>query len=129
LCPVTLAGFLGPQTREEQCDLDFFWLGGWPGYLLCFCFHWPAVVEFGPLMITAEWLRTRPRCGYSLRQQLAVGQLQWPQFARGRGCYFGGFVVINLWNKLWDFASNSAYSFLFFSAWLPWRLTAGAVIC
>ncbi|APD47155.1 MULTISPECIES: cyclic nucleotide-binding domain-containing protein [unclassified Synechococcus] len=119
--PVTLAGFLGPQTRESSVTLNFFWAWWWPGYLLLFVFIgrlWCAVC---PFMITAEWLR-RASLWLFPRQQLP-----WPtQWLNRWGAWvlFGGFVVIYLWEKLWDLP-NSAY----LSAWLLLAITAGAVIC
>ncbi len=119
--PVTLAGFLGPQTRDSSITLNFFWAWWWPGYLLLFVFIgrlWCAVC---PFMITAEWLRR-----FSLwlfpRQQL-----HWPtQWLNRWGAWilFGGFVVIYLWEKLWDLPHHA-----YLSAWLLLAITAGAVIC
>ncbi|MBE9109214.1 cyclic nucleotide-binding domain-containing protein [Nodosilinea sp. LEGE 07298] len=118
--PVTLAGFLGPQTRDSSVTLNFFWAWWWPGYLLLFAFIgrlWCAVC---PFMITAEWLRR-----FSLwlfpRQQLP-----WPTRWLNRwGAWvlFGGFVVIYLWEKLWDLPHHA-----YLSAWLLLAITAGAVI-
>lgn len=119
--PVTLAGFLGPQTRDSSVTLNFFWAWWWPGYLLFFVFIgrlWCAVC---PFMITAEWLR-RASLWLFPRQQLP-----WPtQWLNRWGAWalFSGFVVIYLWEKLWDLP-NSAY----LSAWLLLAITAGAVIC
>lgn len=119
--PVTLAGFLGPQGRDSSVTLNLFWAWWWPGYLLFFVFIgrlWCAVC---PFMITAEWLRR-----FSLwlfpRQQLP-----WPtQWLNRWGAWvlFGGFVVIYLWEKLWDLPHHADLS-----AWLLLAITAGAVIC
>ncbi len=119
--PVTLAGFLGPQTRDSSVTLNFFWAWWWPGYLLLFAFIgrlWCAVC---PFMITAEWLR-RLSLWLFPRQQLP-----WPSRWLNRwGAWvlFGGFVVIYLWEKLWDLPHHA-----YLSAWLLLAITAGAVIC
>jgi len=119
--PVTLAGFLGPQTRESSITLNFFWAWWWPGYLLLFVFIGRLWCAICPFMITAEWLRR-----FSLwlfpRQQLP-----WPTRWLNRwGAWilFGGFVVIYLWEKLWDLPHHA-----YLSAWLLLAITAGAVIC
>ena len=118
--PVTLAGFLGPQTRDSSIMLNFFWAWWWPGYLFLFVFvgrFWCAVC---PFMITAEWLRR-----LSLRL-FPRQQLPWPTRWLNRwGAWvlFGGFVVIYLWEKLWDLPHHA-----YLSAWLLLAITAGAVI-
>ncbi len=119
--PVTLAGFLGPQTRDSSVTLNLFWAWWWPGYLLLFAFIgrlWCAVC---PFMITAEWLRR-----FSL-WMFPRQQLSWPtQWLNRWGSWilFGGFVVIYLWEKLWDLPHHA-----YLSAWLLLAITAGAVIC
>lgn len=119
--PVTIAGFLGPQTRDSSITLNLFWAWWWPGYLLLFVFIgrlWCAVC---PFMITAEWIRR-----FSLwlfpRQQL-TWNTQWLN-RWGAWLLFGGFVAIYLWEKLWDLPHHAALS-----AWLLLAITAGAVIC
>jgi polyferredoxin len=118
--PVTVAGLLGPQTRDSSVTLNFFWAWWWPGYLLLFAFVgrlWCAVC---PFMITAEWLR-RLSLWLFPRQQLP-----WPTRWLNRwGAWvlFGGFVVIYLWEKLWDLPHHA-----YLSAWLLLAITAGAVI-
>lgn len=118
--PVTIAGFLGPQTRDSSITLNLFWAWWWPGYLLLFVFIgrlWCAVC---PFMITAEWIRR-----FSLwlfpRQQL-TWNTQWLN-RWGAWFLFGGFVAIYLWEKLWDLPHHAALS-----AWLLLAITAGAVI-
>ncbi|WP_017301603.1 cyclic nucleotide-binding domain-containing protein [Nodosilinea nodulosa] len=118
--PVTVAGFLGPQTRDSSVTLNFFWAWWWPGYLLLFAFIgrlWCAVC---PFMITAEGLR-RLSLWLFPRQQLS-----WPTRWLNRwGAWvlFGGFVVIYLWEKLWDLPHHA-----YLSAWLLLAITAGAVM-
>lgn len=118
--PVTIAGFLGPQTRESSVTLNLFWAWWWPGYLFLFVFVgrlWCAVC---PFMITAEWIRR-----FSLwlfpRQQL-TWNTQWLN-RWGAWILFGGFVAIYLWEKLWDLPHHAVLS-----AWLLLTITAGAII-
>ncbi|OLP20491.1 RNA polymerase subunit sigma-54 [Leptolyngbya sp. 'hensonii'] len=118
--PVTIAGLIGPQTRESSVTLNLFWAWWWPGYLFLFVFVgrlWCAVC---PFMITAEWLRR-----FSLwlfpRQQL-TWNTQWLN-RWGAWILFGGFVAIYLWEKLWDLPHHALLS-----AWLLLAITTGAVI-
>jgi transcriptional regulator with AAA-type ATPase domain len=118
--PVTLAGFLGPQGRDDSVTLNLFWAWWWPGYLFLFVFVgrlWCAVC---PFMITAEGLR-RLSLWLWPRQQWA-----WPTRWLNRwGAWllFLGFAVIYLWEKLWDLPHHA-----YLSAWLLLAITAGAVI-
>ena len=119
--PVTIAGFLGPQTRDSSITLNLFWAWWWPGYLVLFVFIgrlWCAVC---PFMITAEWIR-RLSLWIFPRQQL-TWNTQWLN-RWGAWFLFGGFVAIYLWEKLWDLPHHAALS-----AWLLLAITAGAVIC
>lgn len=118
--PVTVAGFIGPQTRDSSVTLNLFWAWWWPGYLFLFVFVgrlWCAVC---PFMITAEWIRR-----FSLwlfpRQQL-TWNTQWLN-RWGAWILFAGFVAIYLWEKLWDLPHHAVLS-----AWLLLTITAGAVI-
>lgn len=119
--PVTLAGLIGPQGREESVTLNLFWAWWWPGYLLVFALVgrlWCAVC---PFMITAEWLR-RLSLWLFPRQQLT-----WPTKWLNRwGAWllWLGFVAIYIWEKLWDLPHHA-----YLSAWLLIIITGGAVIC
>ncbi|MBI4781684.1 MAG: cyclic nucleotide-binding domain-containing protein [Oscillatoriophycideae cyanobacterium NC_groundwater_1537_Pr4_S-0.65um_50_18] len=118
--PVTIAGFIGPQTRDSSVTLNLFWAWWWPGYLFLFVFVgrlWCAVC---PFMITAEWIRR-----FSLRlfpRQQLTWNTQWLN-RWGAWILFGGFVAIYLWEKLWDLPHHA-----YLSAWLLLTITAGAVI-
>jgi transcriptional regulator with AAA-type ATPase domain/NAD-dependent dihydropyrimidine dehydrogenase PreA subunit len=118
--PVTILGFIGPQTRDSSITLNLFWAWWWPAYLFLFAVIgrlWCAVC---PFMITAEWIRR-----FSLwlfpRQQL-TWNTQWLN-RWGAWILFGGFVAIYLWEKLWDLPHHA-----YLSAWLLLTITAGAVI-
>lgn len=118
--PITIAGFIGPQTRDSSVTLNLFWAWWWPGYLFLFVFVgrlWCAVC---PFMITAEWLR-RLSLKVFPRQQLAWNT-QWLN-RWGAWVLFGGFVAIYLWEQLWDLPHHA-----YLSAWLLLVITAGAVI-
>ena len=119
--PVTIAGFLGPQTRESSITLNLFWAWWWPGYLVLFVFIgriWCAVC---PFMITAEWIRNLSLWLFP-RQQL-TWNTKWLN-RWGSWSLFVGFLAIYLWEKLWDLPHHAALS-----AWLLLTITAGAVIC
>jgi polyferredoxin/CRP-like cAMP-binding protein len=118
--PVTIAGFIAPQTRTSNILLNLFWAWWWPGYLFLFVFVgrlWCAVC---PFMITGEWIRRLSLWIFPRKL------LPWPTKWMNRwGAYilFAGFVAIYLWEKLWDLP-HTAY----LSAWLLIIITAGAVI-
>ncbi|MFB2836078.1 sigma 54-interacting transcriptional regulator [Floridanema evergladense] len=118
--PITTLGFIGSQSRDSSITLNLFWAWWWPGYLFLFAFVgrlWCAVC---PFMITGEWIRR-----FSLwlfpRQQL-TWNTQWLN-RWGAWVLFAGFVIIYLWEKLWDLPHHA-----YLSAWLLIAITAGAVI-
>lgn len=119
--PVTIAGFISPQTRTSNIALNLFWAWWWPASLFLFTFIgrlWCAVC---PFMITGEWIRRLSLWIYPRKL------LPWPTKWMNRwGAWvlFAGFVAIYLWEKLWDLP-HTAY----LSAWLLIIITAGAVIC
>lgn len=118
--PVVIMGLIGPQTRDSSITLNFFWAWWWPFYLLLFPVIgrlWCAVC---PFMITAEWLR-------KLSLWLWPRQLRpWPTTwlnKWGAWLLWLGFVVIYLWEKLWDLPHHADLS-----TWLLLIITAGAVL-
>jgi len=118
--PITILGFIGSQSRDSSITLNLFWAWWWPGYLFLFAFVgrlWCAVC---PFMITAEWIR-RLSLWIFPRQQLAWNT-QWLN-RWGAWVLFAGFVIIYLWEKLWDLPHHA-----YLSAWLLLAITAGAVI-
>ena len=112
--------FLGPQTRDQNIALNLFWAWWWPVILLVFPFWgriWCAVC---PFMIYGEALQT-----FSLKV-FPRHLKRWPrpEAERWGGWFlFGLFVLILLWEELWDL-ENTAY----LSACLLLLITAGAVI-
>lgn len=118
--PVTLMGFIGPQTRGDSITLHFFWAWWWPFYLLLFPILGRVWCSVCPFMITAEWLRKFslwlfPR---SLQPWNTKALNHW-----GAWWLWAGFVAIYLWEKLWDLPHRA-----YLSAWLLMIITAGAII-
>jgi transcriptional regulator with AAA-type ATPase domain len=118
--PITILGFIGSQSRDSSITLNLFWAWWWPGYLFLFAFLgriWCAVC---PFMIAGEWMR-RLSLWLFPRQQLSWNT-QWLN-RWGAWILFAGFVIIYLWEKLWDLPHHA-----YLSAWLLVAITAGAVI-
>ena len=118
--PVTVMGYIGPQTREASMTLNFFWAWWWPVYLFLFAFVgrlWCAVC---PFMITGEWVRTLSL--WIWPRQLLPWPTKWMNKS-GAWVLFIGFVAIYLWEHLWDLP-HTAY----LSAWLLVIIAAGAVL-
>ncbi|MGB7086540.1 MAG: cyclic nucleotide-binding domain-containing protein [Phormidesmis sp.] len=120
--PIVVAVLMwGPQTRDQNFALNFFWAWWWPLILIGFPFVgrlWCAVC---PFMIYGE-------VAQFLSLKLWPRQLQgWPrQWAERWGGWilYGGFALILLWEELWNL-ENTAY----LSGWLLLIITAGAVVC
>lgn len=117
---VVIIGFVGPQNRQENLSLNLFWAWWWPFVLVGFPFIgrlWCAVC---PFMIYGEvtqklslWLWPR-----KLKRWPRESAERW-----GGWFLFGLFVLIFLWEELWDL-ENTAY----LSACLLLLITAGAMI-
>jgi transcriptional regulator with AAA-type ATPase domain/NAD-dependent dihydropyrimidine dehydrogenase PreA subunit len=111
---------LGPQTRDSNVALNFFWAWWWPLILVAFPFVGRVWCAVCPFMIYGELAQT-----LSLKvfpRQL----LSWPrqQAERMGGWFlFGLFTLILLWEELWNL-ENVAY----LSGCLLLLITAGAVI-
>lgn len=120
--PIVVAVLLwGPQTRDQNFALNFFWAWWWPLILISFPFVgrlWCAVC---PFMIYGE-------VAQKLSLKAWPRQLQgWPRVWAerwGGWVLYGGFALILLWEELWNL-EDTAY----LSAWLLLIITAGAVIC
>lgn len=111
---------LGPQDRQHNIALNFFWAWWWLGILAAFPFVgrlWCAVC---PFMIYGELAQ-------KLSLKLYPRQLlPWPrqEAERWGGWFlFGLFTLILLWEELWNL-ENTAY----LSGCLLLLITAGAVI-
>ncbi|MBX2865765.1 MAG: cyclic nucleotide-binding domain-containing protein [Leptolyngbyaceae cyanobacterium MAG.088] len=113
--------FLGPQTRDANLALNFFWAWWWPLILLSFPFVgrlWCAVC---PFMIYGEITQTLSL--WLWPRQLGPWPRQWAE-RWGGWILYAGFAAILLWEELWHL-ENTAY----LSAWLLLIITAGAMIC
>lgn len=112
--------FLGPQNRQENLALNFFWAWWWPLILIAFPFVGRLWCAFCPFMIYGEITQ-------KLSLKLWPRQLKrWPRQSAekwGGWFLFGLFVLIFLWEELWNL-ENTAY----LSACLLLLITAGAMI-
>jgi polyferredoxin len=113
--------FLAPQTRDRNFALNMFWAWWWPLILIGFPFVGRLWCSICPFMIYGEVVQ-------KLSLWLFPRQLKsWDHEVSERwgGWFlFGLFVLIYLWEELWDL-QNTAY----LSAYLLLLITAGAVIC
>ena len=119
--PVTIMGFIGPQTRDSSITLNLFWAWWWPFSLLLLPIigsFWCAVC---PFMITGEWIRKISL--WIWPRQLLSWPTKWLN-RWGAWILWAGFVGIYLWEKLWNLP-HTAY----LSSWLLVIITAGASIC
>ncbi|MGA7934559.1 MAG: sigma 54-interacting transcriptional regulator [Kovacikia sp.] len=111
---------LGPQDRQHNIALNLFWAWWWPLILVAFPFVGRLWCSVCPFMIYGELAQK-----FSL--WLFPRQLQpWSrhQAEKGGGWFlFGLFVLILLWEELWNL-ENTAY----LSGCLLLLITAGAVI-
>lgn len=120
--PIVVAVLMwGPQTRDQNFALNFFWAWWWPLILLGFPFVgrlWCAVCPFMIYGEVAQFLSLKvwPR-------QLQGWPRQWAE-RWGGWIIYGGFAAILLWEELWNL-ENTAY----LSGWLLIIITAGAVVC
>ncbi|MGB3494373.1 MAG: cyclic nucleotide-binding domain-containing protein [Elainellaceae cyanobacterium] len=125
---LTLAAFAGvvyllmiaPQTRDSNIGLNLFWAWWWPVILLVFPFLGRIWCSVCPFMIYGELVQK-----VSLKL-FPRDLMPWPrqQAERWGGWFmFGLFVLILLWEELWDL-EDVAY----LSACLLLLITAGAVI-
>lgn len=120
--PIVIAVlFWGPQTRDSNFALNFFWAWWWPLILISFPFVgrlWCAICPFMIYGEVAQFLSLKlwPR-------QLKGWPRQWAE-RWGGWILYGGFALILLWEELWNL-ENTAY----LSAWLLLIITAGAIAC
>eukprot|EP00985_Skeletonema_marinoi_P032572 scaffold39178_cov220-Skeletonema_marinoi.AAC.9 len=115
---VNLILFLGPQTREENAALTFFWAGWWPGIMLVFPFLgriWCTVCPFMAVGNIAQEIATN----------MGVQLKKWPSWAKesGPAFAFGLFYAILMWEELWNLPQSGALS-----ACLLLLITSGAVV-
>ena len=113
--------FLGPQTRDANIALNFFWAWWWPLILLLFPFVGRLWCAFCPFMIYGEI--TQKLSLWLWPRQLGEWPRQWAE-RWGGWILYAGFAAILIWEELWNL-ENTAY----LSAWLLLIITAGAMIC
>jgi transcriptional regulator with AAA-type ATPase domain/NAD-dependent dihydropyrimidine dehydrogenase PreA subunit len=112
--------FLAPQDRQHNFALNLFWAWWWPLILLLFPIIGRLWCAFCPFMIYGEIVQK-----LSLKffpRTLA----KWPRETAekwGGWFLFGLFVLIFLWEELWNL-ENTAY----LSSWLLLLITGGAVL-
>jgi transcriptional regulator with AAA-type ATPase domain/NAD-dependent dihydropyrimidine dehydrogenase PreA subunit len=118
---VVVVLFLAPQTRDRNVALNLFWAWWWALILIAFPFVGRLWCSICPFMIYGEvtqklslWLFPR-----KLKTWDRNASERW-----GGWFLFGLFVLIYVWEELWDL-QNTAY----LSAYLLLLITAGAVIC
>jgi transcriptional regulator with AAA-type ATPase domain/NAD-dependent dihydropyrimidine dehydrogenase PreA subunit len=112
--------FLGPQNRDANIALNFFWAWWWMLILISFPFVGRLWCAFCPFMIYGELVQK-----LSLRL-FPRKLLSWsrPEAEKWGGWFlFGLFTLILLWEEIWDL-ENTAY----LSACLLLLITAGAVV-
>ncbi len=113
--------FVGPQQRSENFALNLFWAWWWPLILLGFPFVGRLWCAYCPFMIYGEvtqklslWLFPR-----KLKRWPREEAEQW-----GGWFLFGLFVLIFLWEELWNLEDTA-----WLSSCLLLLITAGAMIC
>lgn len=113
--------FVAPQSRDQNIGLNLFWAWWWPLILLGFPFVGRLWCSICPFMIYGE---------IAQKVSLWLVPRQLKTWSRDRSERWGGwflyglFIVIYLWEELWDL-QNTAY----LSAYLLLLITAGAIIC
>lgn len=112
--------FLAPQTRSQNFALNLFWAWWWPLILLTFPVLGRLWCSVCPFMIYGEITQKIAQTvfGRTLKKWPRQAAEQW-----GGWFLFGLFVLILLWEELWDLP-NTAY----LSACLLLLITAGAMI-
>ncbi|KAI8465837.1 MAG: cyclic nucleotide-binding protein [Monoraphidium minutum] len=116
---IVVALFIGPQDREHNVFLNFFWDWWWPGIFLVYPFLGRIWCSVCPFMIYGEIVqRWRESSGVTLKK--------WPRDAMEKwGGWFlwGLFAAILIWEEVWDLPQNAALS-----SCLLLLITAGAMV-
>ena len=119
---IVLILFVGPQTRDSNFALNFFWAWWWPLVLIGFPFLGRIWCTICPFMIYGEVTQK-----ISLFLFPSYKLKKWPRrWAERWGGWFLFllFALILLWEEIWNL-ENTAY----LSACLLLLITAGAIIC
>ena len=95
---ITLAAlFLGPQTRDHNTALTYFWAGWWPAVMLSYPFLGRIWCSICPFMATGTLAQEAvTRFGVELKR--------WPKWVTQIGApfAFGLFFAILMWEELWN---------------------------
>ncbi len=118
--PVTVMGYIGPQTRDASVTLNLFWAWWWPFYLLLFPVVGRVWCAVCPFMIMGEWVRKISL--WIWPRKLLPWPTKWLD-RWGAWFLFAGFVAIYLWEKLWDLPHTP-----YLSSWLLVIIALGAVV-
>jgi GTPase SAR1 family protein len=115
---LTLAAlFLGPQTRDHNTALTYFWAGWWPLVMLSYPFLGRIWCSICPFMAVGNLAQeTVTRFGVELKK--------WPKWVNtfGAAFAFGLFFAILMWEELWNLPQSGTLS-----AYLLLLITSGAV--
>ena len=118
---VLAALFFGPQTRDTNVALNFFWAWWWPLILLSFPFVGRLWCSVCPFMIYGEI--TQKLSLWLWPRQLQTWPRQWAE-RWGGWILYSGFALILLWEELWHLENTADLS-----GWLLVIITAGAMVC
>lgn len=120
--PIIVAVLMwGPQTRDTNFALNFFWAWWWPLVLIGFPFVGRVWCAVCPFMIYGEVVQKLSLIAWP--RQLQAWPRTWAE-RWGGWILYGGFALILLWEELWNL-ENTAY----LSGWLLLIITAGAIVC
>jgi hypothetical protein len=112
-----LALFLGPQTREHNTALTYFWAGWWPIVMITYPLLgriWCAICPFMAVGNVAQ----------DLVVAAGVDLKKWPKWPAKYGAFFAFalFFAILMWEELWQLPNSGVQS-----AYLLLLITSGAV--
>jgi 4Fe-4S binding domain len=116
---LTLAAlFWGPQTRDHNTALTYFWAGWWPAVMLSFPFLGRIWCSICPFMAVGTLAQETVTSGGGVQLR------KWPKWGTTMGApfAFGLFFLILMWEELWNLTQNGTLS-----AFLLLLITSGAV--
>lgn len=116
---IVIALFIGPQDREHNVFLNFFWDWWWPGIFIVYPFLGRIWCSVCPFMIYGEIVQR-------WRMSQGAKLMKWPRDAMesyGGWFLFGLFAGILVWEEVWDLPQSAALS-----SCLLLLITAGAMV-
>ena len=110
--------FLGPQAREHNTALTYFWGGWWPIVMLSFPILGRIWCSICPFMAIGNLAQD------AVTKYGGVKLKKWPNWIKtdGTAFAFGLFFVILMWEELWTLPESGVLS-----AYLLLLITSGAV--